>query len=393
MQYILHIDLNAFFASVEELLNPKLKTKPIAVGGATSRAAVVSSANYIARKYGVKAAMPIFKARKLCPELVVVNHHFDEYEKYSDIFINFVLTKLTNNIEIMSIDECYADITHLCKTVNEAIKVARRFQQKLKNQTGLKCSIGVSYNKFLSKMASDIRKPNGITAIFTENDIKQYIWPLPVEDMFLIGKSSSSKLIKNNIKKIKDIADKKNVDILKKVLHNQWIFYFQNANGIGDDQLDHSHNMPKSLSNSQTFLTDTSNLDEINLKIEELTKSMVNRMKHYSLVGKRLSLYVKYPNFTTSTKNYSSTKSLSDYYEIVRILKNMYVDNFQNVTIRLIGVGISQLHLNKQPNSMLFDNYVENNKIIEDQYQIIKENINDEFKLDIIDIASKKLKH
>ena len=173
MRYILHIDLNAFFASVEELLNPKLKTKPIAVGGSTSRAAVVSSANYIARKYGVKAAMPIFKARKLCPELAVVSHHFDEYEKYSNIFINFVSTKLTNNIEIMSIDECFADITHLCKTPNEAIKIARRFQQKLKDYTGLKCSIGVSYNKFLAKMASDFKKPYGITAIFTKNEFKK----------------------------------------------------------------------------------------------------------------------------------------------------------------------------------------------------------------------------
>lgn len=393
MRYILHIDLNAFFASVEELLNPKLKTKPIAVGGSTSRAAVVSSANYIARKYGVKAAMPIFKARKLCPELAVVSHHFDEYEKYSNIFINFVSTKLTNNIEIMSIDECFADITHLCKTPNEAIKIARRFQQKLKDYTGLKCSIGVSYNKFLAKMASDFRKPYGITAIFTKNDIQQYIWPLPIEDMFLIGKSSSAKLKKYKIQKIKDIADKNNVDILKKVLVNQWIVHFQNANGIGDDQLDHSRNIPKSLSNSQTFLTDTNNLDEINLKIEELTKSMISRMDCYGLVGKKLSVYVKYPDFKMVTKNYSSAKSLSDYYEIVKILKNMYVDNFQNDTIRLIGVGISQLHFNKQPNSMLFDNYVENNKIIEDQYQIIKKNINDEFKLDIIDLASKKLNH
>lgn len=393
MRYILHIDLNAFFASVEELLNPKLKTKPIAVGGATSRAAVVSSANYIARKYGVKAAMPIFKAKKLCPELVVVNHHFDEYEKYSNIFINFVSTKLTNNIEIMSIDECFADITHLCKTPSEAIKIAKRFQQKLRDNTGLKCSIGVSYNKFLAKMASDFRKPYGITAIFTKNDIQQYIWPLPIEDMFLIGKSSSSKLKKYKIQKIKDIANKNNVDHLKKVLVNQWILHFQNANGIGDDQLDHSRNIPKSLSNSQTFLTDTNNLDEINLKIEELTKSMVSRMDYYGLVGQRLSIYVKFPDFKIVTKNYSSLKSLSDYYEIVKILKNMYVDNFQNATIRLIGVGISQLHFNKQPNSMLFDNYVENNKIIEDQYQIIKKNINDEFKLDIIDLASKKLNH
>ncbi len=391
MKYILHIDLNAFFASVEELLNPKLKSKPLAVAGKTSRASIVSSANYIARQFGVKAAMPIFKAKKLCRNLIVVNHHFYEYEKYSNLFIDFICQKLTNNIEIMSIDECFADVTHLCKTPSEAINVAKIIQRKLLHQIGLKCSIGVSYNKFLAKMASDLRKPYGITSIFSKKDIEQYIWPLPVEDMFLVGAASSKKLKDYQIKTIRDIANEKNVDILKNVFQNQWEVYFLHANGIGDDELDHSHNIPKSLSNSETFLTDTNNLDEIYLKIEELTKLMVDRMNSYDLVGRRLSLSIKYPDFKVTTKNYSSPKLLSDYFEIVQILKNLYVDNFQNATIRLIGVGISQLQFNKKLNTMIFDDYVEEDKIVEDQYQIIKKDINDKFKLDIIDIASKKL--
>ncbi|MBP5256773.1 MAG: DNA polymerase IV [Mycoplasma sp.] len=391
MRYILHIDLNAFFASVEEILNPKLKFKPIVVGGKTSRASVVSCANYNARKFGVKGGMPIYKAKKLCRELIVVSHHFDEYEKYSNIFIDFISQKLTNNIEIMSIDECFVDITHLCSNSKEAFNIAKTIQKRIYNSIGLKCSIGISYNKFLAKMASNFRKPYGITSIFNKKDIEQYIWPLPIEDMFLIGASSSKKLRKYKISIIKDITDKKNIDILKKVFHNQWEIHFCHANGEGNDQLDYSHNIPKSLSNSETFLTDTNNLDEINLKIEELTKSMISRMNYYDLVGRRLSITVKFPDFRVTTKNYSSPKLLSDYFEIVGILKNLYIDNFQNVTIRLIGVGISQLKHNMKPNSMIFDDYIEDDKIIKDQYQIIKKNINDKFKLDIIDIASKKL--
>ena len=391
MRYILHIDLNAFFASVEEILNPKLKTKPIVVGGKTSRASVVSCPNYNARKFGIKGGMPIYKAKKLCRDLIVVNHHFQEYEKYSNIFIDFISQKLTNNIETMSIDECFADVTHLCSTPKEAINIAKIIQRRIYNSIGLKCSIGVSYNKFLAKMASDLKKPYGITSIFNKRDIEQYIWPLSIEDMFLVGASSSIKLRKYKITTIKDIANKKNIDILKKVFHNQWEIHFCHANGEGDDQLDYSHNIPKSLSNSETFLTDTNNIDEINLKIEELTKLMINRMNYYDLVGQRLSITVKFPDFRLTSKSYSSPKLLSDYFEIVEILKNLYNDNFQNSTIRLIGVAISQLKHNRKVNSMIFDDYIDDDKIIEDQYQIIKKDINDKFKLDIIDIASRKL--
>ena len=392
MRYILHIDMNAFFASVEEILNPKLKNLPIAVGGRTSRASVIASANYIARKYGVKAAMPNFKAKKLCPNLVIVNHHFDEYEKYSNKFINYICHKLTNNIEVMSIDECFADITQKCKSPQDAINWAKMIQRLLYKDIGLKCSIGVSYNKFLAKMGSDIRKPYGITPIFSKQDIEKYIWPLPIEDMFLIGASSSKKLRKFGINTIKDLADGKNNEILERVLDKNWNVHYLHANGIGNDKLDHSYNVPKSLSNSETLLSDTNNIDEINNKIEELTKSMLFRMNSYDLAGRRLSVYVKYPDFTTSTKNYTSPKLLDDYYQIVQILKNMYYDNFVNKTIRLIGVGISMLRTKTELNTMIFDDYIESKKIIEDEYQNIKRHINNLFELDIIDIASKKLK-
>jgi DNA polymerase-4 len=164
MKYILHVDMNSFFASVEELQNPKYIGKPIAVGGKTSRT-VISSANYIARAYGVKAAMPLFMAQKLCKQLIVVPVHFDLYQEYSEKFMNLICEKFTNKVEMASIDECYVDIASLVNVKRTPMMVAKQIQQAIKNNIGLSSSIGVANNKFLAKMASDYKKPMGITTM------------------------------------------------------------------------------------------------------------------------------------------------------------------------------------------------------------------------------------
>jgi DNA polymerase-4 len=157
--------MNSFFASVEELQNPSYKNKPIAVSGYTKRS-VVSSANYIARQNGVKAAMPIFMAKKLCPDLIIANHHFHLYHEYSEKFIELISEKFTNNIEIGSIDECYVDVTSLVNKTRTAIDIANQIQQSIKRKIGLNCSIGVANNKFLAKMGSDYKKPMGVTTMW-----------------------------------------------------------------------------------------------------------------------------------------------------------------------------------------------------------------------------------
>jgi DNA polymerase-4 len=164
MKYIIHVDINSFFASVEELQNPNYKNKPIVVSGYTKRS-VVASANYIARNYGINAAMPIFMAKNLCRSLVVVTPHFNLYEEYSEKFIRLISEKFTNNIEIGSIDECYVDITNIVNKKNQPINIAYQIQKMIKAKLGLNCSIGIANNKFLAKMGSDYKKPLGITTI------------------------------------------------------------------------------------------------------------------------------------------------------------------------------------------------------------------------------------
>jgi DNA polymerase-4 len=167
MKTIFHIDMNSFFPSVEELLNPALKGKPVIVA-ANNRRSVVSSANYEARKYGVKSAMPLYRALLLCPKAKLVEPHFEYYEKYHNEFISLIKEKFTKEVEVASIDECYIDATKLVKRTS-IMKVALSIQNAIKNKLGLNCSIGISNNKFLAKMASKFKKPLGITMLYKED--------------------------------------------------------------------------------------------------------------------------------------------------------------------------------------------------------------------------------
>jgi DNA polymerase-4 len=157
---IFHIDMNCFFCSVEELLNPSLKNKPVLVGG-KSRRSVVSSPNYEARKYGIRAAMPIYRALQLCPNVIVIEPHFEKYKKYSDAFFELLIEKFTKNVEMASIDECYIDVSDILKKKTPKI-LAIKIQNTIKNILGLNVSIGIGQNRFTAKMSSNLKKPLGI---------------------------------------------------------------------------------------------------------------------------------------------------------------------------------------------------------------------------------------
>ena len=160
---ILHIDMNAYFASVAQIADPRLKGKPVAVGGKSSRS-IITTASYEARRYGVKSAMPVFMAKELCPDLIIVNSDFSLYEKYTRLFVE-IIKRYSIKIEMASIDECYVDMSEELINNPEPMKVVEDIQDKIFNELGLPCSIGVAPNKFLAKMASDMKKPLGITVL------------------------------------------------------------------------------------------------------------------------------------------------------------------------------------------------------------------------------------
>jgi DNA polymerase-4 len=262
---IFHIDMNAYFASVEEILNPKLINKPLIVSG-YSKKSVVSCPNYIARKYGIKAAMPVYKAIQLCPTVNICIPKMKEYQRFHNKFISIIKTKLSNLIEIVGIDECYVDVTHLSNKT-EPIKLAKMIQNKIFTTTGLKSSIGISSNKFLAKMASDLKKPMGISTLF-QNEIQEKIWPLDVGDMFMIGKKTAQVLKDQGINTIGDLAnyDEK---ILSKLLNKNFLEYKAMANGFGSDVLDLEGSDPKSIGTSMTFNNNTNYFDEIKAVLSE----------------------------------------------------------------------------------------------------------------------------
>ena len=256
---IVHIDLNAFFASVEEIKNPSLKNKPIAVGG-KGRRGVVSTSNYVARKYGVHSAMPIAMALKLCPNLIIVEESRSDYIKYSEKFFSIIKEFMGEKIEVASIDECYVDFSDYKSKCDNPIEYLKNMQKYIYEKLGLGCSIGISYNKFLAKMGSDMKKPLGFTVIRSK-DVRTLIWPLKINDMFGIGKKTAPKLIENGIKTIKDLAICQDTYMLKNILGKNYIHYINFANGVDNSEVVYIPVDAKSIGNSTTY--------ENNLEMEE----------------------------------------------------------------------------------------------------------------------------
>ena len=212
---LFHIDINAFFASAEILKKPSLAGRPIAIGS-VSRHGVLSTASYEARDYGVHSAMPVYEALRLCPDLELVQPDFAYYRELSAKFFHY-LYQYTNQIEPASIDECYMDVTEIIKAYKRPMDLAFQIQNGVYKETGLHVSIGVAPTKFLAKMASDMRKPNGIT-ILRKVELSTKLWPLPIEDMVGIGKKTVPKLKKQGIMTIGDFASEENENTVLSIL-------------------------------------------------------------------------------------------------------------------------------------------------------------------------------
>ena len=194
-------------------------------------------------------------------------------------------------------------------------------------------------------MASDIKKPMGITSIFTHHDLATILWPLEVGEMFLIGPKSAEALNKVNIFTIGDLAKKENNDKLSSVLDKNWFIHYLHANGIGNDELDYSHNLPKSVSNSETLLTNTADPKTIKKLLRELVAEVSRRLEEYDLEARTISVWVKYPNFTTISKRITLKQYYHKYEDIVRYAINLFEDHFTNQEIRLIGIGVSNVRV------------------------------------------------
>lgn len=339
---IVHIDLNAFFARCEEIKDPSLENKPVAIGH-DGRGGIVSTCSYKAREYGVSSAMPMFKAKQLCPNLIILPVDYRFYTMMSHQFINFI-KRYTKIVEQASVDECFADFTNAIKGVKNVPEFFKKLQADLYKETKLKCSIGVGTTKFIAKMGSDYKKPMGLTIIH-KSDIPQILYPLPLEKMFGIGKKTCPRLKKKGINTIGDLANacNNNEAEMKEELGKFFYVIKDWINGKGSDEVITEEWDPKSIGNSTTLMSDTNNKETIASTFRWLAKEVSNRAIRQNKLGPTIQIVVKESDFVVHNKSITLENPTNNYDVIFDTAMKLYEKNFSNLTVRLLGITLQNL--------------------------------------------------
>ncbi len=337
MRKIIHIDMDAFYASVEQRDNEALRGKPIAVGFSEARG-VVATASYEARKFGIRSAMPSLTAKNKCPDLIFVPPRFDVYHQVSDQ-IREIFHEYTDLVEPLSLDEAFLDVTVNYKNNPSASLIAKEIQQKIREKTGLTASAGVSINKFLAKIASDYKKPNGFFVIRPE-DAEQFVERLKIEQFFGVGKVTAVKMHENHMftgYDLKQHSESELVRLFGKAGHT----YYQNARGIDDREVE-PNRITKSISAENTFLKDKDNLNLLTVELYHLAKEVAERMEEEHFYGRTVTLKVKYADFKIITKSKTLPQRITTFQPFWQTAKNiMKLVDLTNQPVRLLGVGIS----------------------------------------------------
>jgi len=340
---ILHIDMNCFYASVEMSLHPKLKGKPVAIAGnPEERKGIIVTSSYEARAKGIKTTMPLWEARKLCPELIVLPPHFDQYRLASQQMFK-ILADITPLIEPISIDEGYLDITD-CQELGHPIEIANNIQKRILDELDLPCSIGIGPNKFLAKMASDMKKPLGIT-ILRIRDLEHVLWPLPVNEMYGVGQKTAEKLNLIDVKTIGDLA-KKDVYDLTQLLGINGERLKNRANGVDPRPVDpDAVNEFKSIGSSQTLPNDTTNEQEIIELMHKLSKNVEQRLKRRDAVGLSVQIMIRYYDRKTVTRSQKLPRYIDEQEDIFQMAYDLFQRHWNNEPIRLLGVTMQDLEV------------------------------------------------
>ncbi|MCU0443938.1 MAG: DNA polymerase IV [Microscillaceae bacterium] len=339
MRKIIHIDMDAFFASVEQRDNPELQGKPIAVGYAGERG-VVAAASYEARKFGVFSAMSSKIALRKCPHLIFVRPRFEAYGQVSrqirDIFYEY-----TDLVEPLSLDEAYLDVTENKIGMPSATLIAQAIKKKIFEQTQLTASAGISINKFLAKIASDYQKPNGLYAILPEQ-AEAFVESLPIQKIHGIGKVTAQKMQKLGISTGGDLKKWEKTDLIQK-FGKVGLWYYDIARAV-DNRAVNPHRIRKSLGTENTFAHDLTSLAEMQAELSKLAHSLLASLQKRKVFGRTLTLKVKFADFSTITRS----KTLGYYIDNEMLMKKIYEELLQNfdadhAQVRLLGLQISNL--------------------------------------------------
>ena len=340
---IIHVDMDAFYASVEQMDNPELKGKPVAVGGGGKRG-VVAAASYEARVYGVRSAMPSVTASRRCPDLIFVKPRFDRYKVLSDQ-IREVFFEYTDLVEPLSLDEAFLDVTHAKKGKPSATLIAKDIKSLILERTGLIASAGVSFNKFLAKTASDMDKPNGLYVILPQ-EADAFTAKLPINKFFGIGKVTAEKMKQAGIFTGKDLR-KYELPELTRRFGKSGAYYYHICRGVDAREVK-AHRERKSVSVENTYRENFMKLDEVFGALDRLNESLFRRYSGHRL-GKTLTVKVKYGDFQQITRSKTIEAGIREPEQVQQIVRELITEQLLRPEgIRLLGVGISNFMEERQ---------------------------------------------
>lgn len=336
---IIHVDMDAFYASVEQRDNPELRGKPIAVGGSAARG-VVAAASYEARKFGVHSAMPSVTAKRKCPDLIFVPPRFEVYKAVSRQ-IREIFAEYTPLIEPLSLDEAYLDVTENLKGMEIATDIALEIRTRIKQVTGLNASAGISYNKFLAKMASDLNKPNG-QAVITPRKGPDFVEALPVKKFHGVGPATAERMHKLGIETGADLKSK-SLDFLTQHFGKSGPYFHGIARGI-----DHREVRPdrvrKSVGAEDTFAEDIDDLALARQELKPLAEKVWRHCASHNLSGKTVTVKIKYSDFTQATRSRTTALPYAGIADILQTAENLVATVYPfRRPLRLLGVTLSAL--------------------------------------------------
>ena len=336
---IIHIDMDAFYASVEQMDNPALKGKPIAVGGNENRG-VVSAASYEARKFGVRSALSSVLAKKYCPELIFVRPRFDRYKEISKQ-IQSIFHEYTDLVEPLSLDEAYLDVTHNKKGNPSATLLAKEIRARILSEVGLTASAGISVNKFIAKVASDYNKPNGQKTV-SGDEIVPFLENLPIQKFYGVGKVTTEKMFQLGIFTGLDLKNK-TLEFLEQHFGKSGSYYYQVVRGIHNSPVQ-AKRTTKSVAAEHTFDVNLSSEIFMLEQLESISRQIEKRLQKHSISGKTITLKIKYSDFSLQTRSKTMPYYISDKNLIFEIVKELLYQERLKDSVRLLGIALSNLN-------------------------------------------------
>jgi DNA polymerase-4 len=336
---IIHIDMDAFYASIEQRDNPEYKGKPVVVGGLPDgRRGVVATASYEARKYGIHSAMSSKKAYQLCPSAIFLRPRFDAYKEVSRK-MREIFSRYTDLIEPLSLDEAYLDVTCDKKNIGSAIEIAMQIKEAIRNELNLTASAGVSINKFVAKIASDMKKPDGLTFI-GPSKIEGFMETLPVEKFFGVGKVTAEKMKKMGLQTGADLKKLTEKELIK-YFGKAGRFYYHIVRGIDYRRVEPDRET-KSVGAEDTFAFDLTTMEEMNNELERIAETVCDRLQRHKLSGRTVTLKIKYSDFRQITRNRSFLHPINDMETISATAKQLLaLTETEGKAIRLLGITLS----------------------------------------------------